>query len=96
VVVTTYFGKTQFFGAFLTTCFDSGWHVSSLSINSIDIASYTINFVLSTGSSNCIYYLSKLVCDGLQNYLDFELMLKYCSRTDSKEKLSFMNFVSCE
>ena len=45
---------------------------SSLSINGIDIASYAINFVLSTGSSNFIYYLAKLVCDGLQNYLDFK------------------------
>ena len=44
----------------------------SLSINGIDIASYAINFVLSTGSSNFIYYLAKLVCDGLQNYLDFK------------------------
>ena len=44
----------------------------SLSINGIDIASYIINFVLSTGSLNCIYDLSKLVCDGLQNYLDFK------------------------
>ena len=49
---------------------------SSLSINGIDIASYIINFVLSTGSSNCIYDLSKLVCDGLQNYLGFKLMLE--------------------
>ena len=48
---------------------------SSLSINGIDIASYAINFVLSTGSSNFIYYLAKLVCDGFQNYLGFELIV---------------------
>ena len=47
----------------------------SLSINGIDIASYAINFVLSTGSSNFIYYLAKLVCDGLQNYRGFELIV---------------------
>ena len=48
---------------------------SSLSINGIDTASYAINFVLSTGSSNFIYYLAKLVCDGLQNYRGFELIV---------------------